>query len=179
MGAQLWHHETPWNDDPATALQTLQAEFAPPDVVAELIQNQLKGQREHAQFLVEDGDEFGLLEDVRLIISYLEQISKLPVPNDPASRVALVRNIHNRQGDEVGNVLDVLGTSDSREHRHAQILTPEEIQKFCSTSQPTKAQAMEAISNINTDLDRAEAVCFPFYEGGSPTGWHFVGNTAD
>jgi len=180
MGATLWYHETPWNDDPACALSALQAEFVDANYdLAALIPQHLEWARESVAQCEADGDEYGLLDMYRTQLELLERLSGEPIPDDPRARVEIVRQLHSDTGQGVGNVIDLTGVSKQREFFRAQVLDVREIQGFTGNPQPTIAEARAAISKINCELGRGECVCFPMYDGKTPAGWMFVANTID
>ena len=183
MGADLWYHETPWHEDPATALKTLQARFMAEnyDLSALLPQHLANARRAVALTEAED-DRYGVLDIHRSEVRLLERLCSEPIPQDFEGQIEILRKINANSGEGIGNVLDVTGISERRSIHVAQRLRESEMIRLVGTERPTRAQAKKAIYKINEELGRGECVCFPIYDSGEknqPVGWYFVGNTID
>jgi|GEM_PF-2274832 len=183
MGAQLWYHETPWNPDPASALQALQARFLREnyDLSAELPQH-LRSARGALDAVKADGQRYeGLIELWEKQVQLLERVSKQALPEGAQAQIKILRRICAISGEGIGNVLDVTRVSKKRGNFTAQRLSPAAIARLVGTERPTVEQARQAIGKINEELHRGESVCFPVYDQArkEAVAWYFVGNTVD
>lgn len=180
MGAQLWYHETPWHLDAAKALKALQARFLAENYdLRELLPQHLAWARESLAATKAEGDPYDLLEMFETQLRLLEKLCEQPIPERPEEQIEIIRLIASGSGDEIGNVLDVIGVADEREVFTAQRLSEQETARLIGVGQPTLDEARQAISDINDELGRGECVCFPIFDAGVPTAWYFVGNTVD
>lgn len=181
MGAQLWHHQVPWHEDPEAALHALQEQVLRDKYnLTVLLTMHLDGAREAVR-LSEADDPYDLLEFCRKELARLETLASQRIPADPRQQVELVRHVFANSGQGVGDVLDVTGVSDCGGMHVTKRLAPKEVQRLCGAEHPDLRQATAAVPKINEELGRGESVCFPFYSAASPepAGWYFVGNTID
>ena len=180
MGAQLWYHEVPWHSDPETALKAFQADYLDEHYdLATLLPQHMEWAKESVEAAQADGDPYNLLEIYQEKLELMQRLCSLPIPDDPAAKVEIVRQIFSDTFEGIGNVLDVNRISEQRDLLAAQRLGESEIARLTGTDKPSLVEARSSIDQINGELGRGECVCFPFYESGEPAGWYFVGNTID
>lgn len=180
MGAELWYHESPWNEDPTAALKAIQARFLAENYdLQAILPQKLAWARESVAAAERDGDEYGLLDNYQEQVRLVERLCSQPIPENAEAQIDIIREINADSGQGIGNVLDVRGVSTQRQALLAQQLTEEEVTRLVGARQPTIVQAHKAISKINQELGRGECVCFPIYDKGEPVSWYFVGNTID
>jgi hypothetical protein len=184
MGAMPWQIVGPYDPDPATALRAVQAElFERKYNLEKLLDERIAGARESVRNAETDDDEYGLLEAYRGSLSQLEDIRRQPLPGEVHEQIALLRRVEAVGSGEIGNVLDIQGVANHRQHRKVLPLSSEELQNFFGTMQPTRDEvATERLLAIYNSIDRGEAVCFSIFDpppSQQPIGWCFVGYTAD
>jgi hypothetical protein len=179
MGAQLWHHAGPWRDDPAESLLEIHRRVLQKYDLPDLLRKDLDSARE-ALRLTEQDDPYGLLDYYRGEVARLERLAALPPPLSLRETIDRLRALFSTSGEGIGSILDVTHVSQRGGMHVARQLAEDEIQRYCGTTHPTRRQAVAAVSPINTELERGESVCFPYYnEKAIPLGWYFVGNTID
>jgi hypothetical protein len=180
MGAQLWYHEAPWHPDADEALKLLQARFLAENYdLRALLPQHLAWARDSVAAAEAEGDPYGLLEMYQEKVWLVQELCSQPIPESPEAQIEIVRRINADNGEGIGNVLDVTGVAEHRDIQKAQRLSPQETVRLVGNTQPTLAQACNAVSKINEELGRGECVCFPVYDKGRPVAWYFVGNTID
>src|SRR5260370_28970673 len=154
MGAMLWFHEAPLKSQPEEALFELQVQFLRENYdLASLVRERLHAVAEAVRLTEAEGDEYEILGFYREQLACLEKLAALPIPEAPREQIEFVREIEMWSGEGVGNVLDVTSVS-ADGAMDAQVLTDEDIRKFCGTDYPTRQQAIAAINGINERLNR-------------------------
>lgn len=181
MGARLWHHAAPWFPDPNDALLALQTRCLEEAFdLPTFLRQQHEATREVVERTEAENDPYELLDMYRRKLAVIGAAQAQGVPADPRARLDLVRKLHMDTGEGIGSVLDVKAASDQGRFLCAQVLAREEIMRLVGADRPSQAQAEAALASINEELERGEAVCFPFFaDGETPAGWYFVGNTID
>jgi hypothetical protein len=111
MGSDLWMHQTPWHEDPASALRDLQArlfteQYEPFDPARELQEDLIDAKNAQRDAQAE-GDPYGLADHYGHVAETYEELSKEPMPTDVASKIKLLQKIWEAQGEEIGGILDV------------------------------------------------------------------------
>jgi hypothetical protein len=180
MGAMPWEHEAPWDPDPAVSLRALQAQFLADNYDLEKhLHDCLASYRQAVETTKAEGDPYELLDFYQGQLESLERMLSMPIPADAQERIELLRKAEAGSGQGIGNVLDVQGISSKRAICVAQPLDHAEMARLVGTQRPTLVEARVAADRIY--LNRAECVCFPFYDAdsGEPVGWYFVGYTID
>ncbi len=183
MGAMPWQIIGPYDPDPARALRAVQADlFQRMYDLAKLLDDSIASAEDTVRN-TETDDEYGLLETYRESLRQLQDIKRQPLPTDVHEQIKLLRRIETIGYGEIGNVLDIEEVSSTRAPRKVVPLSPHDLQNVFGTMHPTRDDATtKQLGRIYKSLDRAEAVCFPFFEpppSQAPLGWCFVGYTAD
>lgn len=180
MGAQLWHYQAPWDPDAETSLKLLQSRVLVENYdLSKLLPQHLAWAREAVESAASEGDPYGLVEVYEHQVRLLEELGKEPIPENTEAQIEILRRISADSGQGIGNILDVTGVSDHRSFPTAERLSEGDRRCLVGSVRPTLAQASQAIYKIHEELNRGECVCFPVYDGETPIGWYFIGNTID
>lgn len=180
MGARAWHHLAPWLPDPGDSLRAFQATFLAENYdVGGVLGRNLASTREALRDTEAGGDEYELADYYRAELTKLEEAASRPLPEAPADRVALLREIY---GDEIGNILDVEAVSDVGGSFTCRRLGLPEIREAFGSESPSLPQVKRGLERALGAMNRGESVCFPVSadgDGAGPIGWFFAGYTVD
>lgn len=181
MGADIWHHESAWHQDPAQALREIHERVLASEYdLAALVPKHLAVARKALAITRAEGDPYDLAELYEGEVTYLESVATRPLPGDVTSRLVILRGMYANSGEGIGNVLDIETVAPQPALFSAKPLDEAETQRLTGTPRPTAAQARSALPAIAEQLHRGDCVCFPVYDdAGQPAGWHFIGATVD
>lgn len=182
MGAQLWHYQSSWHEDPADALDEIQVKLVSQNYDLErLLSRCLEDARNSIDSCVEDGDPYDLIGTYQEQFDLVERLYAEGVPKDVRSQIEIIRRVNALGGVGVGNILDLTGISSVRDTCVAELLGQDKMLRLLGNSRPTVEEAEKTLSDINEELNRGECICFPIYDvtREQPIGWYFVGNTID
>jgi hypothetical protein len=182
MGAMLWHHEEPWQSDPATALRRLQAAF-----FAERydFQTELERHRQSAEEALRlarnSGDRFGLVAIYSASLKVINDIVANPLPSDPAEQVEVLRRvIESISPDGFGNILDVTCVNATGGVNVMRALQSADVARIVGSERPTLKEARDSINRVASQLGRGDSVAFAVYDNANnPISWCFIGLTTD
>ncbi|WP_461509407.1 hypothetical protein [Rhodopirellula baltica] len=130
---------------------------------------------------VPDDDEYGLADQYREEVEFLEGLAEKPLPENDERKVAYIRAAYRFDECGMGNILDIRGVTEAQREFAAAPASPEAIQAIIGHVRPTAAEARKIAFGLNETLGRAECLYFHVYDddNDAPTQICFVGNTVD
>lgn len=181
MGAELWHHETSWHNDPEMALLEVQTSVLSQYDLDQLVPDHLDNARKALAAALSEDDPYGLASVYEAEVQLLEGINSSPLPREPQASIQLLRRIYANSGEGIGNVLDIEGIAGERQILMAHRLNGADCLRLIGAEHPTSAEACSSFPKIGEDLGLGECICFQVYDSmrSEPVGWQFVGVTID
>ncbi len=189
MGADLWQYDVPSQTDPDAAFEALYArifdEYTRRHKIdfPKMIRETIAKKREGIASARANGDPYGVADSFEESLAELESLSSQPVPADKPGQARLFRKVWDVMVNEpIGNLLDTVGITRDPQNNPlwCRVLSDEEMRQYFGSDKPTLPQSQKACYTVSDILDRAESVCWPYYdEAGNGLGYYFVGMSFD
>ena len=181
MGAMLYSNFTEYTDDPADALLAIQARLVDETYDVENVVAQQIASVRDALSNTPDDDEYGVGDQYRQELEFLEGLATKPLPENEVREVSYIRAAFKFDECGLGNILDIRDIGDTQGAFVAAPVPQSRIDELLDGGKPTRKNSALLISSLNEILGRGECLFFPVYSDDAlnPTEWCFVGNTVD